>query len=78
AAVLVNPDSVDSIAEGIRRVLDDAPLRQELLAAGRLRSQAFHWRRCATETLRVLERVQSERTPVPGRRESLVPSAANE
>jgi glycosyltransferase involved in cell wall biosynthesis len=78
AAVLVNPDSVDSIAEGIRRVLDDAPLRQELLAAGRLRSQAFHWRRCATETLRVLERVQSERTPVPGRRESFVPSAANE
>jgi glycosyltransferase involved in cell wall biosynthesis len=77
AAVLVNPDSVDSIAEGIRRVLDDATLRQELLAAGRLRSQAFDWRRCATETLSVLERVQSARTPVPGRRDVLRATAAS-
>jgi glycosyltransferase involved in cell wall biosynthesis len=77
AAVLVNPDSVESISEGIRRVLDDVILRNELVAAGRLRSQSFDWRRCATETLRVLERVQSERKLVPGRRDVLGATAAS-
>jgi glycosyltransferase involved in cell wall biosynthesis len=67
AAVLVNPESVEDITEGIRRVLDDQALRAELLPAGRKRSQEFEWRRCATETLQVLERVQSERRPVRGR-----------
>jgi alpha-1,3-rhamnosyl/mannosyltransferase len=57
AAVLVNPESEDSIADGIRRVLDDAPLRARLLEAGRERSGAFRWSRCAEETLHVLERV---------------------
>jgi glycosyltransferase involved in cell wall biosynthesis len=76
AAVLVNPESVDSIAQGIGRVLDDASLRAGLVAAGRVRSQAFHWRRCATETLRVLERVQSERRPVSRRSDVLGAAAA--
>jgi glycosyltransferase involved in cell wall biosynthesis len=48
---------VDDIAAGIRRVLDDAQLRARLVVAGRERSREFHWRRCATETLRVLEQV---------------------
>jgi glycosyltransferase involved in cell wall biosynthesis len=61
AAVLVDPESVDSIADGIRRVLDDAGLRAELVAAGRERSRAFRWARCAAETLQVLERVAPER-----------------
>jgi glycosyltransferase involved in cell wall biosynthesis len=55
--VLVDPDSVDGIAEGIRRVLDDQALRARLIETGRERSRAFHWNRCATETLRVLEQV---------------------
>jgi glycosyltransferase involved in cell wall biosynthesis len=59
AAVLVDPESVESIAGGIRRVLDDAALRSELVAAGRVRSRDFTWRRCASETLGVLERVHS-------------------
>jgi glycosyltransferase involved in cell wall biosynthesis len=60
AAVLVDPESVESIAGGIRRVLDDATLRPELVAAGRVRSRDFTWRRCASETLGVLERVHSD------------------
>jgi glycosyltransferase involved in cell wall biosynthesis len=60
AAVLVNPESVESIAAGIRRVLDDAALRTELVAAGKSRSRDFTWRRCAQETLRVLEQVHSD------------------
>lgn len=61
AAVLVDPESVDSIATGIRRVLHDESLRTELLAAGRERSQAFTWQRCAEGTLGVLERVGARR-----------------
>jgi glycosyltransferase involved in cell wall biosynthesis len=60
AAVLVNPESVDSIADGIRWVLEDGALRATLVAAGRDRSQDFTWRRCAQETLGVLERVNSD------------------
>ncbi len=60
AAVLVDPESVESIATGIERVLDDRALRAALIAAGRERSRAFHWRRCAEETLRVLEQVGAQ------------------
>ncbi|MFL6604128.1 MAG: glycosyltransferase family 4 protein [Steroidobacteraceae bacterium] len=56
AAVLVDPLSVDSIADGIRRVLTQSSLRQELIDKGRTRSQSFTWERCARQTLDVLER----------------------
>jgi glycosyltransferase involved in cell wall biosynthesis len=72
AAVLVDPESVEDIAAGIRLVLDDAAKRIQLIAAGRARSAEFQWRRCASETLRVLEQVHGERQPArfgptPGR-----------
>jgi glycosyltransferase involved in cell wall biosynthesis len=60
AAVLVEPESVESIAGGISRILDDTALRTELIAAGRVRSKDFSWRRCAQETLGVLERVHAD------------------
>lgn len=59
AAVLVDPESVDSIAAGIRRVLDDAELRRRLITAGRTRSGEFRWERTARETLQVLERAST-------------------
>jgi glycosyltransferase involved in cell wall biosynthesis len=73
AAVLVEPESVESIADGIRRALEDTTLRAELIAAGRVRSRDFTWRRCAKETLGVLERVGSK--PRQGRA-ARVPSAS--
>jgi O-antigen biosynthesis alpha-1,2-mannosyltransferase len=76
AAVLVDPESVDDIADGIRRVLDDDALRARLVQAGRNRSAEFEWRRCAMETLQVLERVQSERRPIP-RRDVLGPAVVS-
>jgi glycosyltransferase involved in cell wall biosynthesis len=57
AAVLVDPESVDSIAEGMRRVATDHDLCKRLIEAGRERVRAFSWKRCAQETVRVLERV---------------------
>ncbi len=59
AAVLVDPESVESIATGIRRVLEDQALRAELQAAGRERSRDFTWSRCAAGTIQVLEQVSA-------------------
>jgi glycosyltransferase involved in cell wall biosynthesis len=60
AAVLVNPESVDSIVDGIEQVVNDLALRRSLVESGRARSRDFTWERCARETLAVLEQVHSE------------------
>jgi glycosyltransferase involved in cell wall biosynthesis len=57
AGLLVEPESVESIADGLRRVALDADLRVRLSAAGRERARDFTWDRCARETLAVLESV---------------------
>jgi len=59
----VDPEDVDAIASGIRRILDDASLRERMIAAGRERSRSFTWERCARDTLAVLERVGAQRAP---------------
>ncbi|MCC7243824.1 MAG: glycosyltransferase family 4 protein [Acidobacteria bacterium] len=43
AALLVDPYDTDAIADGIRRVLDDDTLRQELVALGLARARQFSW-----------------------------------
>jgi glycosyltransferase involved in cell wall biosynthesis len=53
AAVLVDPYDSQSIADGIRRVVTDEGLRQQLIARGRLRVQQFSWRKAAARTLDV-------------------------
>jgi glycosyltransferase involved in cell wall biosynthesis len=60
AAVLVEPESVDSIATGIERILTEPDLRQRMRERGQARSARFTWERCASETLRVLERTAAE------------------
>jgi glycosyltransferase involved in cell wall biosynthesis len=57
AAVLVDPEDIDSIADGIRRVATDDLLRRTLVDRGRERARFFSWEKCARETLRVLEAV---------------------
>jgi glycosyltransferase involved in cell wall biosynthesis len=57
AAMLVDPLSVENIAEGIDRVLTERAFRHDLIAKGYLRSRSFTWERCAQQTLAVLERV---------------------
>jgi glycosyltransferase involved in cell wall biosynthesis len=75
AGVLVNPENVEEIAGGIRRVLDDTAFRSELVAAGRQRSRDFTWRRCATEVLRVFERVRPDRGQAARHANGLVSAA---
>jgi glycosyltransferase involved in cell wall biosynthesis len=53
AALLVDPLSVDAIAEGIGRVLGDTGLADELRRKGRIRSEAFDWSETAAGTERV-------------------------
>jgi glycosyltransferase involved in cell wall biosynthesis len=57
AAVLVNPVDVESIAEGMSRVVSDQRLREQIIAAGRERAKDFSWQKCARETLGVLQGV---------------------
>jgi glycosyltransferase involved in cell wall biosynthesis len=55
AALLVDPESVDEIAEGMRRLVTEPDLRRRLISAGKERVRPMTWRRCAQETLQVLE-----------------------
>jgi O-antigen biosynthesis alpha-1,2-mannosyltransferase len=61
AAMLVEPESVDSIADGIRSVLTRSELKHDLVERGLRHSRAFTWERCAGQTLDVLERIGAEK-----------------
>jgi glycosyltransferase involved in cell wall biosynthesis len=61
AGILVDPEDVESIAEGMCRVVTDQPLRQWLVETGRERSHRFSWKTCAQETLQVLESAMASR-----------------
>ena len=53
AAVLVDPYDVDSIADGMRRVLDDPALAADLRRRGLARAREFSWERSVEKTLGV-------------------------
>lgn len=57
AAQLVDPADPSSIADGLRRVVEDAELRQKLEQKGLRRAAEFRWLRCAETTLDVYRRV---------------------
>jgi glycosyltransferase involved in cell wall biosynthesis len=58
--VLVDPEDVEAIADGMRRIASDRQLHEHLAKAGKRRAQDFSWRKCAVETLQVLERVGAQ------------------
>ncbi len=57
AAVLVDPHSVDAIADGIHRALIDSTLRETLREKGLQRASLFTWERTAQQTLEVYREV---------------------
>jgi glycosyltransferase involved in cell wall biosynthesis len=57
AGYLVDPIKVDDIAAGMCKVLSNSELRGVLVAKGLERVKEFSWKKCAQETLGVLERV---------------------
>lgn len=55
AVLQVDPLDIDSIAEGIRQLVDDENLRRNLVEKGRVQSEKFSWQRAAEITLQALE-----------------------
>jgi len=51
AALLVDPDDVASIADGLVRVLTDRPVRDDLVVKGRARASGYSWEATARATL---------------------------
>ena len=58
-ALLIDPRSVDEIADALARVLGDAELRAELLAKGRARAARFSWEETASRTREVYRRAHA-------------------
>jgi len=53
AAIYVDPDDADSIANGIRRLVNDRELAADLRARGLEQARKFSWKHCAETTLGV-------------------------
>ncbi|AFH39309.1 glycosyltransferase [Thermus thermophilus JL-18] len=60
AAVLVDPYDVESIAWGVRRVVEDSSLRKELRRKGLKRAKQFSWDKTAELTWKVLQEAAQE------------------
>ncbi|MBI4849816.1 MAG: glycosyltransferase family 4 protein [Nitrospirae bacterium] len=57
AAYYIDPYDVESIAEGMYRVLTDEPLRRDLIRKGIERANIFSWEKSAREHMKVFEEV---------------------
>ncbi len=59
AAILVNPDNIDELAEAIYNVLAFENLQKDLREKGIRRAKRFSWQETAQKTLKVYEEVMS-------------------
>ena len=60
AALLVDPEDVDEIAQAMLRLSRDEKLRAELVAKGHENVKRFSWEKAARETLAVLKRAMKQ------------------
>lgn len=60
AAVLINPLDVESIAEGLRQLINDPALRASCVSKGNIRARQLSWTRTAEGALRVYRTVAQE------------------
>lgn len=60
AALLVDPFSVKSIAEGLEKIALDPDLRAKLISKGRERSRMFTWQNSADQLWTVIEKVLNQ------------------
>jgi len=58
AALIVDPESVDAIADAIYRIHTEPDLREDLIARGFERARIFTWDNCARATLDAYEAMQ--------------------
>ncbi len=59
AAILIDPLDVDSIAQGLRRLLADAELRAQLIQAGSAHARGFSWQQTVSLTLAAYDGVMN-------------------
>ncbi len=55
SGILVDPQSVESIAIGIQKIISNEGLKKDLAIKGLANIKRFSWQKCAAETLKVLE-----------------------
>ncbi len=55
AAYLIDPYSIQDIAQGLETVLTSPSLQQALIQKGLVRTQEFSWAKCAEDTFKVYE-----------------------
>ena len=58
--ILVQPESVEHLERGMRRLLDDEPLRRRLAEQGRIRARRFDWDQVALDQEAVYLRAAAE------------------
>ncbi|KAA3659915.1 MAG: glycosyltransferase family 1 protein [Chloroflexi bacterium] len=56
AALYVDPHDTNSITHAIQKIVQDAPLRQNLVTAGFTNVQKFNWKKTAVNLLQILEK----------------------
>jgi glycosyltransferase involved in cell wall biosynthesis len=59
AALLVEPTRVDAIEDAMRRILEDADLRQQLVQRGFQQARRFTWDKAASQLKEIYERIGS-------------------
>jgi GT2 family glycosyltransferase/glycosyltransferase involved in cell wall biosynthesis len=57
AALLIDPYSIESIASGVKKVLDDDTLKNELKIKGTIRSKDFNWGKTALNTSKIYREI---------------------
>jgi glycosyltransferase involved in cell wall biosynthesis len=55
AAIYINPEDYQSIAQGIYSIINDRNLRDNLINKGKNRANLYSWKRVAEETIKVYE-----------------------
>ncbi len=61
SALLVNPYSIEEIAQAMRKLIEDPRLREELVEKGLERAKQFSWERSARKHLKVFKEVLERR-----------------
>jgi glycosyltransferase involved in cell wall biosynthesis len=62
AALMAAADDVQGLAQAVRSVLEDPPLRREQIAKGLCRAEKFTWERNVRQTLRIYQEVLGRET----------------
>lgn len=57
AALYVNPEDVNDIAEKISKLITDKNLREDLIAKGKKQAEKFSWNKSAKETFHILQQL---------------------